>query len=247
MFPSFNFRVREPSLGELKDGRRVSSQSVPYSTLSEYNNRDRFVSSSFIYKRPARPRFTVNFRKRYWTVHPSLHTGPPFFPYSSTNTACLYSDKEVDCNYQSLPFLIPPFFFRSFLDQPPFDLVPLRSLFSPIVLHQLVEISSFRNNFTTTTIAPSPSRRSPPLPSYLRPFLLPKLHHGHNRRLRRSKKSTKTEDEGRRNAFLRRTHGNTTMPRSKKWIPRFKEGKHYDGVRFARKLKLAIKLYPSCV
>lgn len=45
-----------------------------HSTLTEYNNRDHFVSSSFIYKRAVGLRFMVNFRKRYWTVRPFFLT-----------------------------------------------------------------------------------------------------------------------------------------------------------------------------
>lgn len=104
---------------------------VLYPILAGYNNDDRFIFSLFIYKRTAGPGSTVNFRKNISNCSISTPTpfGPPCFPYSSIATACLYPDKEVDCNYQSLSLFsfTPPWTSHSSTLFP-----STRSLSSPI-------------------------------------------------------------------------------------------------------------------
>lgn len=107
------------------------------STLARYNNRDRFVSSSFIYKRSARPRSTVNFRKRYRTVRPFFHSAPasPVLPHQPLQPAYISTRKWIAIIKASLSFL--PFCLHSyFLDWPALDLVaflPSLASFLPIV------------------------------------------------------------------------------------------------------------------
>lgn len=162
-------------------------------TLVRYNNRVRFVSSSFIYKRSARPRSTVNFRKRYRTVRPSFHSAPatPVLPHQPLQPAYISTRKWIAIIKaslsQSFPFASVSFSSTSQPSSPP-CLLHLLSL--SVVFRQLVEILSTRNNFTTTvaTITTIVTVTPPPLPSHIRVlFSVLKLH--------RCGKSTASHDQ----------------------------------------------------
>lgn len=131
-----------------------------------------FVSPSIIYEADDNDdssrvsKFVVNLRKVSNRAHPSfflVHSVPPTHQPPQPQH-CLLSDKEVNCNYQSLslPRTHSPL-FDTFLSPSPLHL----SLLSPLLPWLLgslsfplsfsnLEISSPRNNFATTATTTQP-------------------------------------------------------------------------------------------
>lgn len=146
---------------------------LDHRSLARYNNRDRFVSSSFIYKRSAGPKPTeINFgrKKRYRAVPSPLLSfrcrSPPLFSLIN-HYSLLISRRESGLQLSKPPLPLPTFSVLSLLPSFLFlrPVIPrspspgLTRLPHSIVFRQLVEILSARNNFTTTVPSITGRRR----------------------------------------------------------------------------------------
>lgn len=191
------------------------------------NNRDlRFCFSINYLRRRRQPRLEVRgkFKKGIEPYqHPSFSLVLLCFlllinHHTTTTQHCLFPDKEVNCNYQSLFSLLPRTHSPLFDTFPSPPLPLFRLFFLGSLAHFLSPYRSATWKFHPPVIISPP----PPLP-----------HNRRGRRLRRSKEST-WRDEGRRNISLRSEFRETllfVLPMNEKchcWKKEKKERKRND-------------------